>query len=71
MSLSSLVLKEHVMSLYRSLPRPGLDFPLVELRDELDRLWTSLTAAEDRGSACLIGVLTMVSNVFPREQKRG
>lgn len=33
------------MSLYRSLPRPVLDFPLVELRDELDRLWTSLTAA--------------------------
>ncbi len=33
------------MPLYRSLPRSGLDFPLVELRDELDRLWTSLTAA--------------------------
>jgi len=33
------------MPIYRSLPRPGLDFPLVELRDELDRLWTSLTAA--------------------------
>jgi len=33
------------MPTYRSLPRPGFDFPLVELRDELDRLWTSLTAA--------------------------
>ena len=33
------------MPVYRSLPRAGFDFPLIELRDELDRLWTSLTAA--------------------------
>ena len=36
------------MPLYRTLrtlPGAGLGYPLDELRDELDRLWTSLTAA--------------------------
>ena len=33
------------MPIYRSLPRVGVNYPLNELRDELDRLWTSLTAA--------------------------
>jgi HSP20 family protein len=33
------------MPLYRSLSGAGFAYPLDELRDELDRLWTSLTAA--------------------------
>ena len=32
------------MPMYRPLSRPGA-YPLDELRDELDRMWTSLTAA--------------------------
>jgi HSP20 family protein len=37
--------QEHVMPIYRSVPRTGFAYPLDELRDELDRLWTSLTTA--------------------------
>ena len=33
------------MPMYRPLPGAGFAYPLDELRDELDRLWTSLTAA--------------------------
>ena len=33
------------MPMYRPLSRPGFAYPLDELRDELDRMWTSLTAA--------------------------
>lgn len=33
------------MPMYRPVSRAGFAYPLDELRDELDRLWTSLTAA--------------------------
>lgn len=33
------------MPIYRSMPRVGVNYPLNELRDELDRLWSSLTTA--------------------------
>jgi HSP20 family protein len=33
------------MPMYRPVSRTGIAYPLDELRDELDRLWTSLTAA--------------------------
>ncbi|MFM9195180.1 MAG: Hsp20/alpha crystallin family protein [Planctomycetia bacterium] len=33
------------MPIYRPVSRAGFAYPLDELRDELDRLWTSLTAA--------------------------
>ena len=33
------------MPMYRPLPGAGFAYPLNELRNELDRLWTSLTAA--------------------------